>query len=161
MNVNQADFLELSQELLDRGALLRFQAHGNSMYPFIKNGNILTIEPRNGNAVSTGDVIFYRRPDDSVTAHRLVKENKHKDNTVLITKGDSLEYFDPPVTGGQVMGRVILIENHDRKLQLNGWTGRVLGRLTACFARGRYPNQIRLVRNTGRLWWLLGGRRIK
>jgi signal peptidase I len=161
LNVNQEAFLELSQELLDRGALLRFQAHGDSMYPFIKNGNIIVIEPRNGNAVSTGDVIFYRRTDGLVTAHRLVKINNQNDSPVLTTKGDSLYYFDPPVTGEQVMGRVVLIESQERKLQLTGWTGRVFGRLTACFARGRYPAQTRLVRNMGRLCWLLGGRRLK
>ncbi len=161
MDVNRADFLELSQELLDRGGLLRFQAHGNSMYPLIKNGNIIVVEPRNGNTVNIGDVIFYRRPDGSVTAHRLIKINEKRDSKALMTKGDSLGNFDPPVVGEQVMGKVILIESHKRKLRLNGWSGRAFGRLTACFARGHYPNQIRLIRNTGRFWWLLGGRRIK
>ena len=63
LNTDQADFLELSQELLDRGGLLRFQAQGRSMYPFIKNGDIILVEPRNGNSVGIGDIIFYRRSD--------------------------------------------------------------------------------------------------
>lgn len=161
MNANRTDFLELSQELLDRGASLRFRAHGRSMHPFIENGNILVVEPLNGPSASIGDVIFYRRAEGSLTAHRLIKKNKDKDITVLITKGDSLRYFDPPIPMGQVMGKVIRIEDHDRQLQLNVWLGHMFGFLTAWFARGRYPNQRRVIRNLGRLWWLIGGRRTK
>ncbi len=161
MNTDKADFLELSQEVLDRGARLRFQAHGNSMYPFIKNGDVIIVEARNGRSVGIGDIIFYRRPDGSLTAHRLVKINSRKDGKVLITKGDAMKNIDPPVNDTQVMGRVILIEENERKLKLNGWSGRVYGRLTAWFARGRYPNQIRVVRYIDRLGWLCGGRRIK
>ncbi len=160
MNANRTDFLELSQELLDRGALLRFRAHGRSMHPFIKNGNILIVEPLNGTSASIGDVVFYRRSDGSLTAHRLIKVNHHKESTVLITRGDSHKYYDLPVPSEQVMGRIIRIELQERQLQLNGWLGRPFGFLIALFARGHYSNQARLVRNLGRLWWLIGGRRI-
>jgi len=158
LNTDQADFLELSQELLDRGALLRFQAHGHSMYPFIKNGDIIIVEARNGRSVEIGDIIFYRRPGGSPTAHRLVKINGRKDSKVLITKGDAMKNIDPPVNDTQVMGRVILIEENERKLKLNGWPGRIYGRVTAWLARGRYPNQRRVVRYIDRLGWLCGGR---
>jgi signal peptidase I len=161
LNTNQADFLELSQRLLDRGALLRFQAHGRSMYPFIKHGDIIVIEPRNGSTVSTGDIIFYRKQDGSTTAHRLVKVSCRKDKTVLLTKGDALKYTDLPVSPAQVMGRVILIEGRGRKLKLNGWTGRMFGRFVAWMTRRHYPNQRRIVRYIDRLGWLFGGRRTK
>jgi signal peptidase I len=161
LNTNQADFLELSQRLLDRGALLRFQAHGRSMYPFIKHGDIIVIEPRNGSTVSIGDVIFYRKQDGSTIAHRLVKVSCRKDKTVLLTKGDALKYTDLPVSPAQVMGRVILIEGRGRKLKLNGWTGRMFGRFVAWMARRHYPNQRRIVRYIDRLGWLLLGRRTK
>lgn len=161
LNTDQADFLELSQELLDRGGLLRFQAHGRSMHPFIHHGDVIIVEPRNGNAAIVGDIIFYRRSDGSITAHRLIKINGKKDNTVLITKGDALKYVDQPITCGQVMGRVITIEGQGRKVRLNGWPGRYFGRLVAWIARGRYPNQRRLVRYIDRFGRLMLGRRIK
>ena len=161
LNTDQADFLELSQELLDRGGLLRFQAHGRSMYPFIKNGDIILVEPRNGDSVGIGDIIFYRRPDGSLAAHRLIKITGTKNRTILFTKGDSLKYTDPPVTSGQVMGRVIVIEGNGRQFKLNKWPGHVFGRLVAWTARGRYPNQRRVVRYIDRFGRLLLGRRIK
>jgi signal peptidase I len=155
------DFLELSQELLDRGALLRFRAHGGSMHPFIENGNILIVEPLNGASARIGDVIFYRRSDGSLTAHRLVKLNLQKGEMSLITRGDSLNYCDPPVQPEQVMGRVVRIEGGGRQMRLTTGSGRIFGFIIAWFGRGRYSNQKRIMRNLGRLWWLTGGRRIK
>ena len=151
----------MSQELLDRGGLLRFQAHGRSMHPFIKNGDIILVEPRNGNSVDVGDIIFYRRPDGSSAAHRLVKITGKKDGLTLITKGDSLKYLDTPVTSEQVMGRVITIEGCGREFRLNGWRGCVFGRLVAWTARGRYPNQRRVVRFIDKFGRLFLGRKIK
>ena len=161
MNANRTDFLELSQELLDRGTLLRFRAHGRSMHPFIQNGNILIVESLNGNSVNIGDVIFYRRSDNSLTAHRLIKKNRNKDIMVLITRGDSLNYFDQLIQPEQVMGRVVRIEGGGRQMRLTAGSGRIFGFLIARFARGRYPNQTRVIRNLGRLWWLVEGRRLK
>jgi hypothetical protein len=111
--------------------------------------------------VSTGDIIFYRRPDGSTTAHRLVKIKGQKDKPVLLTKGDALKYTDPPVTSDQVMGRVIMIEGHGKRFRLNGWTGRIFNRLIAWAARRHYPNQRMVVRYINRLGWLCLGRRIK
>jgi signal peptidase I len=131
------------------------------MYPFIKHGDIISIEQRNGSTVSKGDVIFYRKQDGSTAAHRLVKVSGRKDKTVLLTKGDALKYTDPPVSPAQVMGRVILIEGRERNLKLNGWTGRMFGRFVAWMARRHYPNQRRIVRYIDRLGWLFLGRRTK
>ncbi len=161
MKAGQAEFLELSQELLDHGKSIRFRAHGRSMHPFIKDGDILIVEPMNGAPANVGDIIFYRLPYDILVAHRLIRVEKHKDNTILITKGDALKYYDPPIPAGLILGRIIRVEGKERQLPLKGWPGRPLGFLIACFARGHYPQQIRFVRNLGRLWWLMKGRHIK
>ncbi len=161
MNTDQENFLELSQKLLDRGGLLRFQAHGRSMHPFIKNGDIVLVEPCNGNSVGIGDIIFYRRPDGSSAAHRLVKITGTKDGLILIAKGDALKYADTPVNSRQVLGRVITIEGNGRELRLNEWRSRVFGRLVAWTDRGRYPNQRRVVRFINRLGRLFLGRKTK
>lgn len=161
MKTNQTDFLELSQELLNSGASIRFRAHGRSMHPFIKDGDILIVEPMNGALARTGDIIFYRRSSGTLIAHRLIRGEKNKDDTALITKGDSLKYHDTPIPAGQVLGRVVRIEGKARQLPLKAWPGRPLGFIIACFARGRYPHQARFVRNLGRLWWLIKGRHLK
>jgi hypothetical protein len=161
LKANRADFLELSQEVLNRGALLRFQANGGSMHPFIKSGNILVVEPLKGISVNIGDVVFYHCSDRSLIAHRLVKINVQKGETLLVTRGDSLNYFDPPVQPAQVMGRIVEIENGRKHLRLSKWSGRIFGFLVALSERGRYPQQTRITRNLGRIWWLTRGKRIK
>jgi len=157
LNANRADFLELSQELLDRGALIRFRAHGRSMHPFIKNGDILIVEPMKGKSPDIGDVIFYRHPDDTLTAHRLVKINDCGGNAVLFTKGDYLHNLDLPVQPEQVIGRVVQIEGSRKQLALTRWPGLIFGFFIAWLVRGHYPQQMRIIRNLGRLWWLVGG----
>ncbi len=131
MNVNRADFLELSREILGRGALLRFRARGTSMHPFIESGDILVIEPVNDTGVNIGDVVFYRRFDGTLTAHRLVKVDYGKDGTVLITKGDSLDYTDPPIQPGQVLGKVIRVEKDGHCVRLDSGINRVVNRTWA------------------------------
>jgi signal peptidase I len=161
LNANRVDFLDLSLELLERGASLRFRAHGASMHPFIKNGNILIVEPVNDSPLDVGDIVFYRRSNNALTAHRLIKVENSPGGTVFLTKGDSLGFIDPPVPPAQVLGRVIQIEGNSKQLALTGWQRRIFGRFIALSARGRYANQGRVVRNLGRIWWLIGGRRLK
>ena len=161
VKTNEAEFLELSQELLNRGKSVRFRAHGRSMHPFIKDGDILIVEPLNGTLAKTGDIIFYRRPSAEIIAHRLIKIETRNDKSVLITKGDSLKHYDTPIPAGQVLGRVVRVEGRKRQLSLNNWPGRLFGFLIARYAGGSYPQKIRFIRNLGRLWWLLKGRRKK
>jgi signal peptidase len=131
LNINRADFLELSREILGRGALLRFRAHGNSMHPFIESGDILVVEPIAQNSANEGDVIFYRRFDGALTAHRLIKVGRVKDSTVLMTKGDSLDYFDPPLRPEQVLGRVITVERDGHFIRQDSGVNRVVHRTWA------------------------------
>lgn len=119
MKANRSDFLELSREILQKGALLRFQAQGDSMHPFIENGDVLIIEPADGDRAQIGDVIFYLRPDGRLTAHRLIKIDMTGSSTVLTTKGDSLGYSDPPFGPEQVLGKVIALERDGRYLRLD------------------------------------------
>lgn len=119
MKANRSDFLELSQEILEQGALLRFRAPGNSMHPFIENGDILVVEPSNGAQAHIGDVIFYHRPDGRLIAHRLIRIQNQGDSVALITQGDSLRCPDPPLRPEQVLGRVIAVERDGRFLGLD------------------------------------------
>jgi signal peptidase I len=131
LQVNRADFLELSQDILGHGGVLRFQASGDSMRPFIEWGDSLIIEPVNGSQLHIGDVLFYRWPDGCAVAHRLIKIHVVRSKTVLVTKGDSLDYFDPPIVREQVLGRVIAVARGSRYLRLNSRLNKVMSRFWA------------------------------
>lgn len=127
------------------------------MHPFIQNGDILLIQPRSTAELNTGDIVFYRRPSGRYIVHRLIHKNG---SAYLITKGDNLRYYDEPVPVEQVLGRLIQIESRGKRVVLTTVPGAIFSWLLAWLSRGHYPNQTRLIRNLGRLWWLVGGRRI-
>lgn len=155
MSVDVVAFQELSQEILGRGAQLRFQARGNSMRPFIEWGDAVIIEPLDGSRLHVGDVIFCRRFDGLVFVHRLIKIETVGCKTVLTTKGDNVPYYDFPISADEVLGRVVQIESHGRRVSLKRKTSRVLGRLVAWFSHIHSPTWTWLTRNLGRLYWFM------
>jgi signal peptidase I len=64
-------FAELATDLLRQGKSVRFRAPGRSMYPTIKEGEIITVEPIEPAAVRKGDIILCHS-DAGVVAHRVV-----------------------------------------------------------------------------------------
>jgi signal peptidase I len=148
---------ELVREALSRGLSLRFKVYGESMHPFIRHGDVLLIEPVGAAQLYIGDIIFYRDPHGTYFVHRLIKRNGSAN---LVTKGDNLGYYDTPFPAEQVMGRVAQIEGRNKRMKLTGRISRVLSWIIAYLALGRSRTRTRLKRNLGRLWWLVGSRRI-
>ena len=126
MNRARIEFTELSQKILDRGVFLRFQAKGYSMFPAIKDGDILKVKPFKIKEIKLGEVIFYRTAGKRMVAHRVIKKIFQNDKLVLRTKGDfniNYEY----VTLEDVLGLVIAIERNGRQINLNKFHSRLMG----------------------------------
>jgi hypothetical protein len=70
-------FADVVVDLLRRGARVRFQAPGWSMYPTIKNGEVIGVEPVKPSQVKWGDIILYRN-GRGVIAHRVVRIEKER-----------------------------------------------------------------------------------
>ncbi|MDA2923324.1 hypothetical protein MYX65_01495 [Acidobacteria bacterium AH-259-L09] len=64
--------LDLTAELLSRGTSVRFRPSGRSMYPSIREGEVITVEPVEPSDVKRGDIILYRS-ERGVIAHRIVQ----------------------------------------------------------------------------------------
>ena len=152
-----AGFDSLLQEILTRGNSIRCKASGISMYPFIRNGDVLLIEPNGTADYNIGDVILFLHDNGTYVTHRLIRKDG---SSTLITKGDNTRCYDSPVHMEQVLGRVIQIEHGGKRLKLTGWRIRSYNRLLSWFGRGRYPNQTRMIRNLSKMYWLIGGRLI-
>lgn len=90
-------FREISQVLLKQGISVRFRAMGRSMFPAIRDGEVVQVEPA-ANA-STGDVVLVDSTDGLV-AHRVISSS----GATAITRGDSCCETD----GGRnpVLGRI-------------------------------------------------------
>ena len=101
---------DLSLALLSEGKSIRIKAHGYSMYPCIKPGSLLLIEPINlkGEPLP-GEIIAIRR-EKGLVVHRLSKKVSKNKVTWFIARGDSNAYADNPVKIDKIAGRIVWAE---------------------------------------------------
>jgi len=98
---------EAGFSLLAMGKILEVRATGYSMYPAIKPGAIISIEPFSpGSEPQPGEIIAWRR-ESGLVVHRVVRVDKNDKGKVFITRGDSCKSEDPPVDAGKIAGKVI------------------------------------------------------
>jgi signal peptidase I len=154
---SSAVFDDMTQEILGRGNQLRFKAHGNSMFPFVRNGDCIIVKPETAGSVKVGDIILFRYPGGTYIVHRVIKKNGQ---TSLLTRGDNMPGYDLPVPNECVLGKVTQIEGRGKLLKLGGWPNRAYACSIALSSRIRFRGQVRLTRIMSILCWLFGGKRI-
>lgn len=100
----------MGTSLLSDGTTIRIKAHGYSMYPCIRPGSLVVIEPlKNKGAPVAGEIIAVKRANGLVV-HRLVKIIIRDGVRYYIARGDSNAYADAPVTIDMITGRVVRSE---------------------------------------------------
>ena len=106
---------EIGFSLLAEGKTIRVKAEGFSMYPSIKPGSVIFIEPfKKGTGPVPGEIIAWKR-EAGFVVHRVVG-NFEKDNSeFIVTRGDSSIAEDEPVISDQVAGKVTRVENPEGK----------------------------------------------
>jgi signal peptidase I len=93
--------------LLSEGKTIRIKAHGYSMYPCIKPGSLVLIEPlRLKGAPVPGEIIAITR-ENGIIIHRLVKIEIINNVKTFIARGDSNAFADDPVTLDKIPGRIV------------------------------------------------------
>jgi signal peptidase I len=106
--------------LLAEGTTIRVKTDGYSMYPFIKPGAIILIEPLKEESVPVpGEIIAWKR-ESGFVVHRLVRIVKSWNEIMYITRGDSCSFEDQPVSKEQIAGKVVRIETGSGKIKASG-----------------------------------------
>ncbi|OGR25484.1 MAG: hypothetical protein A2139_13720 [Desulfobacca sp. RBG_16_60_12] len=106
---------------------------GSSMFPLLRTGSVIQVEPLAADDLRPGDVMLYHRAGKAVVAHRLVQKFWENGRLTLVARGDSLprstrEYINP----GQVLGRVVAVDwGQGVKIRLNTAWGKALGTFLA------------------------------
>ena len=96
--------------LLAEGKTIRVRAEGFSMYPSIKPGSVIFIEPfKIGAEPIPGEIIAWKR-DSGFVVHRLIRCYIQKHQKYFITRGDSIMVEDDPVLFDQIAGKVVQVE---------------------------------------------------
>ena len=108
--INHALVKDLGLTLLSEGKTIRIKAHGFSMYPCIKPGSLLLIEPINIKGIPrAGEIIAIKR-ETGLIVHRLTEIIIKNGVSFYIARGDSNAYPDSPVRIDKIAGRVVRAE---------------------------------------------------
>ena len=108
MSEDRADsvaFRQFADELLASGIAFRFQARGRSMFPAIKDGEILQVEPVSVAGLKRGDIVLFRKGTE-FKAHRIIRRSAG----MFITRGDTGITEDAEVNADDVLGKVVAKE---------------------------------------------------
>jgi len=108
---------DLGFSLLAEGTILKIKADGYSMYPSIKPGTTIFIEPfKEYFNLAPGQIIALKR-ESGFVVHRLIRKETGGDKILYYTRGDSCKYEDKPVTGDQIAGKVIRVEDRKQRIR--------------------------------------------
>jgi signal peptidase I len=103
---NHSKVKDFGLTLLSEGKTIRIKANGYSMYPSIKPGSMILIEPLNVKGLPhPGEIIAIRRKNGLVV-HRLSKIKVINGAVCYIARGDSNPYSDNPVKIDFIAGRI-------------------------------------------------------
>ena len=101
---------DMGSSLLAQGTTIRIKAHGYSMYPSIKPGSLIIIEPlRVKGAPVRGEIVAIKR-EAGLIVHRIVKIIIRNSVRYYIARGDSNASADHPVSIEKIAGRIIKSE---------------------------------------------------
>jgi signal peptidase I len=99
---------------LKNNETFRFKVTGNCMWPIIRKGDWVIVEPiLTDTGIQIGEIILMDRGEDFVV-HRLVRIN----NCEVITQGDWPRLPDPPIKREKILGKVIQIDKSWCRLRL-------------------------------------------
>ena len=126
MSVQERTILDIKLEHykkeLDINPSIRLKAMGNSMWPFIKNGDRVIIERSGFNLVHPGDVVLVD-VKGNILCHRIFS----KTDDWITTKADALVYLDPPTGKQDLIGRTVAIERKGRLSRIDKRSDRIIG----------------------------------
>ena len=124
-----ADLL-LGEEVLRSGRRLVMEGAGGCMWPSIRAGDLLTVEPAATGDVSVGDIIVFRQ-GPRLVAHRLIRRRGMGCNVVLVAQGDGSRSPDEPIAAQRLLGKVVRLQRDGRMYELEGLTARLASLLFA------------------------------
>lgn len=94
-----------------------FPIHGNSMKPFLSDGDSILVN-HDISILHQGDIVVFQN-DDGLIAHRLIKTKKFPNkSSIYYTKGDNRTRFDPPMVEKDILGKVLSIRKNGREFEL-------------------------------------------
>ncbi len=103
------------QAVLDKGEPFWFEATGGSMWPFVRDGDVITVSPLSDTPPRLGDVVAFTRPESGkLVVHRVVGK---RDGSYLI-RGDGSPDCADVIPRANILGRVTRVERNGKRVHL-------------------------------------------
>jgi hypothetical protein len=118
ITLDKTDFYEIATEILGKGGSFRFRARGGSMYPFIRDGAVITVGPVRLRRLRVGDVVLYGNQAGMVV-HRIIAKKTLDERVHLWIRGDASSGSGERVLSSWVKGRVEKIEQREKIMRPN------------------------------------------
>jgi len=97
---------ELGRKLLNDGHQVQFKLGGNSMFPYLRDGEVAVTVRIPADQLKVGQVIVFEQNGRWI-AHRLVEIIQTKERSNYVAQGDSIMRPDAPISEDAYMGVVI------------------------------------------------------
>lgn len=87
-------FINRREEIPKIGSYSLLEVKGSSMYPSIKNGDLIAIDRSNKDKYEVGNVVSFIMEDGAIFTHEIIKVEDVNDNYKYFTKGINNTYQD-------------------------------------------------------------------
>jgi signal peptidase I len=112
LSLSRELLIKLLVAVLKKGGSFRFRTKGFSMYPFIRDGDVITISPISNNRASFGEIVAFINPGTrNLVVHRVIGRS----GNFYFIKGDNSSGLDCIVHKTSILGCVTKIERKGKK----------------------------------------------
>ncbi|MFT4594454.1 MAG: signal peptidase I [Bacteroidia bacterium] len=114
------DAQDIRASLLAEGHSVKLKLGGNSMFPFLRAGDVGTVIRIPVEELKIGQVVVFQNQERWI-AHRLVdiKHNGNGDEKLFVTQGDSAKRTDAAFYQAHYLGVVVSFNRHGKHRQIS------------------------------------------
>ena len=123
----------LLKRTIKKNGWLELPAYGNSMFPFIKQGNLCRFIPCKSHQLKKGDVILFYSQTSQLIAHRFISVNKIDNQLFFLFKGDTNLGYDQLIREEFILGKLASVQKKQMKINPDHFLARCWGKLILTF----------------------------
>jgi signal peptidase I len=119
----------LLKNAIKKDGWLELPAYGNSMFPFIRQGDRCRFVPCEPSTLIKGDIILFYSYNDQLIAHRLANVKIINNQQLFQLKGDSNLGYDQLIEEDRLLGKLVIVQKKNSKLTPNHFISKLYGKM--------------------------------
>jgi signal peptidase I len=120
---------DIFKKALSSEKSIQIRVFGSCMWPFLKNGEYIVINPANLKDICIGEIVLTYK-EGNLLCHRVVI----KKSDFIQTKADTFLRLDPPISEKDLIGKVVARKLQDKTVRIDGWFCHYVGFLASRFS---------------------------